>query len=56
MSFMSLYRNKACEADTIDDFIDQWHDGAGEGMPLYEYLGMTLEEYAAWVERNELPE
>ncbi|MGY1946670.1 hypothetical protein [Nocardia asiatica] len=36
--------------DEIDDLIDAWHNGAGYGMPLYEYLGWTWNEYKAWVE------
>lgn len=34
----------------MNDMIDAWHDGAGDGLELHEYLGMTWEEYAAWVE------
>ncbi|WP_068059187.1 hypothetical protein [Nocardia xishanensis] len=36
--------------DEIDDRVDAWHNGAGGGMPLHEYLGMTWSEYAEWVE------
>jgi hypothetical protein len=39
-------------ADDIDDYIDQWHEGAGQG-ELHEFLGFTEEEYALWVERPE---
>ncbi|MFA6312778.1 MAG: hypothetical protein WCV99_20765 [Sterolibacterium sp.] len=39
----------------IDDYIDAWHDGrAGVGKELHEFLGMTEEEYALWVERPEV--
>lgn len=34
----------------MNDMIALWHDGAGDGQELHEYLGMTWEEYAAWVE------
>ncbi len=34
---------------SMDDRIEAWHNGAGEGMELHEYLGMTWVEYAAWV-------
>lgn len=30
--------------------IDAWHDGAGEGQALHEYLGLTQEQFAAWLE------
>lgn len=36
--------------DEIDDRIDEWHNGAGAGKPLHEYLGWTRAEYAKWVE------
>jgi hypothetical protein len=43
--------------ERIDNRVDEWHD-APEGEldgPLHEALGWTSEEYAAWLERNELP-
>lgn len=30
------------------DLVDQWHEEK-PGVPLYEWLGMTREEYARWV-------
>lgn len=36
-----------------DDLIDRWHNGEGRGIPLYEFLGMTKEEYEEFVEREE---
>nr|WP_314877467.1 hypothetical protein [uncultured Pseudomonas sp.] len=36
--------------DEIDDFIDQWHEGvSGVGLELYQYLGMSREEYSFWM-------
>ncbi|CAN5492614.1 hypothetical protein BH09BAC4_BH09BAC4_15480 [soil metagenome] len=35
--------------DEIDDYVDKWHDGDSD-VSLYVYLGMSLEEYAAWIE------
>ena len=35
--------------DPLADAIDDWHNGAGLGVPLYAYLGWTAEEYASWV-------
>jgi hypothetical protein len=32
-----------------DELIEEWHGGAGEGVSLAEYLGMTEDEYAAWM-------
>jgi hypothetical protein len=34
------------------DLVGKWHDGAGEGKSLIEYLGLTRDEYAAWVEQR----
>ena len=33
---------------TIDDYVDQWHEGASDKL-LHAFLGMTREEYGAWV-------
>ena len=33
----------------IDEYIDKWHEGASP-FPLSTYLGMSLEEYAQWLE------
>jgi hypothetical protein len=35
----------------IENKIDKWHNsGDEETRPIYEYLGMTKEQYALWVE------
>lgn len=34
--------------ETIDDYVDQWHEGASD-QPLHAFLGMSREEYGAWV-------
>ena len=39
------------DLDAIDDFVDAWHDGAGPELELREFLGMTPDEYALWVEQ-----
>jgi hypothetical protein len=36
------------KADEIDNAIDHWHDGDSP-LELYEFLGMTLDEYAKWI-------
>jgi hypothetical protein len=33
----------------IDGMIAEWHDGAGQGLDLHEYLGWTREQYKTWV-------
>jgi hypothetical protein len=36
--------------EQIDIKIEAWHNGDGEGMELYEYLGVSQEEYAQWIQ------
>lgn len=38
----------------IHDLIDEWHKSDTE-LPLHEFLELTWEEYARWVETNKLP-
>lgn len=33
----------------IDDWIERWHAGAGGGMELHEFLGMSIEQYRQFV-------
>jgi hypothetical protein len=35
----------------VDDYVDSWHDSEGDVGELYEFLGMTADEYRLWVER-----
>ena len=46
--FIQLALNGEVLPDEIDDFVDAWHEGTGEG-ELHEFLGMTLEEYSLWL-------
>ena len=39
----------------IDDAIDAWHEGEGNGMQLHEWLGWTWEEYSDYVTHAKLP-
>ena len=32
----------------IDEFVGKWHEGDSK-VPIYEYLGMTRDEYFSWV-------
>jgi hypothetical protein len=36
--------------DEIDDFVDEWHASPTEET-IYDFLGMTQEEYDLWVEQ-----
>ena len=33
----------------INDFIEVWHKSKSKSKPIYEFLGMTYEEYVMWV-------
>lgn len=35
--------------DQIDDYIDEWHVSKEDNGELYEFLGLTEEEYAEWM-------
>lgn len=45
----------ACTEEAVDTLVGLWHDGAGLGLELHEFLGWTWREYARWVERSVLP-
>lgn len=53
------FMERACAGEfgdlhtSIDDAIDAWHTGP-EGLPLHVALGLTWEEYAAWVKSPRL--
>jgi cytoskeletal protein CcmA (bactofilin family) len=50
--FFDLYSRGHALADEIDNFIDQWHEGADPEariLPLHDYLGLTRDEYEIWV-------
>lgn len=33
----------------IEQRVAEWHNGQGDGQELWEYLGMSVEQYALWV-------
>lgn len=54
---MSNFINDCLTGDAflsdIDDYIHAWHIGNSE-LSLHEYLGMTFDEYAGYVENEDL--
>src|SRR5277367_3466909 len=46
--FIDQYLSGRASAEDINESIDAWHAGSGKE-PIYDYLGMTEEEYAAWL-------
>jgi hypothetical protein len=53
---MERYLASEVEAEDIDDFVEEWHEGEYEA-PLAEFLGLSDDEYWRWVkDANALPE
>jgi DNA-binding transcriptional ArsR family regulator len=48
-TFAYLYIRGKAHADDIDNFVDNWHQG-GTGLALHEFLGLSRDQYARWVE------
>ena len=49
-TFLDVVLAGDARADDIDDFVDRWHDGDAT-CSLAEFLGMSHDEYALWVEK-----
>ncbi len=47
-SFIARCLQDELLTEEIDDWVEQWHQSDSE-LPLAEYLGMTEEEYNAWL-------
>ncbi len=43
-------------SEAIDDLVDRWYNGHGNGRTLAEYIGMDDGEYATWVATGRIPE
>lgn len=51
INFYDLYVNKLVDEDDIHKYIDEWHTtDFGYHYKLYDYLGLTEEQYTKWVE------
>lgn len=48
-SFWKQYLAGAVALEDIDEFIDRWHQSPS-AHPLHTYLGMSREQYIAWLE------
>lgn len=51
-TFVSAALSGRASVDDLDDYIDDWHDEGSE-ISIYEYLGMTQDEYRLCTERPE---
>jgi hypothetical protein len=47
-TFIDLYILGQARPEDISESIDTWHSGSGD-QPIYDYLGMTEEEYSEWL-------
>ena len=51
--FYELYKKGLIIADSIDDFIDCWHDNEYLGdITIYEFLGISQQQYRVWVNKG----
>ena len=41
--------------DRVDELVREWHRGHGNGRALHAYLGLTPDEYRAFVDRAVFP-
>ena len=48
-TFVEMLQRGECSADDIDVYIDKWHDEYNGPLALYEYLGMTKQQYDQWL-------
>ena len=48
-TFVEMLQCGECKADDIDVYIDKWHDEYNGPLALYEYLGMTKQQYDRWL-------
>ena len=49
MSFISDCIKDPSTIELVDDYVDRWHSGEGQGMSLSKFLGMTPYEYSMWL-------
>ncbi|EMY5506447.1 hypothetical protein V8T57_002916 [Bacillus wiedmannii] len=51
LKFMDACLQGEALLEDIDEYIDEWHESDTEE-EIYEFLGMTFEEYGIWVEND----
>jgi hypothetical protein len=51
-AYMELCLEGMADLTEIDEYIEKWHTSETD-VPINEFLGMNLDEYALWVERPE---
>jgi hypothetical protein len=53
LKFMDACMNGEELAEEIETYIEEWHEGDSKET-VYEYIGMTREEYGLWVENDSI--
>lgn len=53
LKFMDACIEGEALLEDIDDYIDEWHESDSQE-EIYEFLGMTFDEYAIWVENDSM--
>lgn len=51
-TYVELCLEGMADLTEIDDYIERWHS-SNTIIPIHEYLGMSIDEYALWVEKPE---
>lgn len=52
VSFVERVLEGTASCEDIDDYVERWHEGDGD-VELHEYLGLSWDEYALWVEKSD---
>ena len=48
-TFKDMFLTGACTIGQMDDYVEAWHRGAGQGQKLHDYLGLNEDEYREWL-------
>lgn len=48
-TFVEMLKSGECATNDIDTYIDKWHNEYNGKKKLYEYLGMTKQQYDRWM-------
>lgn len=52
-TFLERYLNGEVLAEEIDDYVDRWHTASSK-QQIYDFLGLSRDEYALWVRHRDL--
>lgn len=52
VTFKEKYLSGECDLDYMEQCVEQWHKQPDGGVELHEYLGLTYEEYNAYLQND----